>query len=517
MTLRSVGLRGCALGALLALPSLAAAQTDIEYQKPVLEGKKFEFKTSFEVQWHEYDNLDFRKLDETSDQSILDSDDRASFAFTGLSAQVGYNIDDWTRIVLGASHRGLWGADQLGGVSAFGGWLYFNAAYLQFSTHNDFPTKFTLGRQFFEIGGIPGKEFVFLDVVDGVRIDQSLGDLGSIVLLPIEVPSLASANDHADFVHFIGQSPTTVFGFRGDTMTRRHGLIVILDGLLEHLDARVYTFYSDIGAAGTGSDITYNGTLGNFSDNDWVLNAGVRASYDLGVVVPWATFDVSTGIDRKELVAGDVDTNGLAWYGGVAFPGEESGPLGQVSYFEAFGPAYGENGMEYSHGYVGMKGSQVGGTLANRFMGWHPTSYVGLYGVNTTPHDIDRKSGTRAVNASFGWALDGVGSIEASYWYLQDTGVTYLNFSRLDTIDAPYGYSREEFAAERRVGKVLGHEIDLDIVGEVADPVSCRLNGAVFLPGAFYEIEVGRVAGDALGSNDPQMAWAANGSCWVRF
>ncbi|MBW1877985.1 MAG: hypothetical protein JRJ84_06465, partial [Deltaproteobacteria bacterium] len=462
-------------------------------------------------------NLDLRELDETSDQAILDSDDRASFAFTGLSVQVGYNIDDWTRLVFGASHRGLWGADQMGGVSGFGGWLYFNAAHLEVSTHNANPTKFTFGRQFFEIGGIPGREFVLLDVVDGVRIDQPIGDLGTVVFLPIEVPSMSSANDHADFVSFIGQAPQPLFGFRGDTLTRRHGLVLVLDGLLENLDARAYSFYTDIGAVGTGSDITYNGTLGNFSDNDWVLNAGLRASYDAGVVVPWASFDLSSGIDRKELVAGDVDTNGMSWYAGVDLPGEESGPRGQVSYFEAFGPAYGENGMQYSHGYVGMKASQVGGTLANRFMGWHPTSYVGLYGINTSPHEINRKSGTRTINANFGWALEGIGSVKAGYWFLQDTGITYLNFNDLDTIDPPYGYSREEFAAERRAGKVLGHEIDLDVVGEVSDLLSCRVNGAVFLPGEFYEIEVGRIAGDALGSDDPQMAWAANGSCWVRF
>ena len=49
------------------------------------EDSRFQIKGSFESQWHEYDNLDHRELDESSDQAIIDSDDRDSFAFTGIA------------------------------------------------------------------------------------------------------------------------------------------------------------------------------------------------------------------------------------------------------------------------------------------------------------------------------------------------------------------------------------------------------------------------------------------------
>ena len=81
--------------ALLALPSFAFAQSnteDLEYRESELDRQqdKLEVRGGFEAQWHEYDNIDLRLLDESSDQAILDSDDRSSFAFTGVQLELGY-------------------------------------------------------------------------------------------------------------------------------------------------------------------------------------------------------------------------------------------------------------------------------------------------------------------------------------------------------------------------------------------------------------------------------------------
>ena len=134
-------------------------------------------------------------------------------------------------------------------------------------------------------------------------------------------------------------------------------------------------------------------------------NFGVRGSFDLGIITPFASFDMSQGIDRKELVASDIDCNGIALYAGAALshPDEDKGLRGEVSYYDAFGPAYRANGMQYSHGYVGMKAKQVGGTLTNRFLGWHPAPYVGIFGVSSSPQDLARKSGTRVLHGAFGY------------------------------------------------------------------------------------------------------------------
>jgi hypothetical protein len=72
--------------------------------------------------------------------------------------------------------------------------------------------------------------------------------------------------------------------------------------------------------------------------------------------------------------------------------------------------------------------------------------------------------------------------VTASYWTFKDTGITALDPADLERIDPPYGYSRAEFAAEERVGKALGQEINLDVSYGLTKHVDVFANGAVFLP-----------------------------------
>ena len=115
--------------------------------------------------------MDFRSLDETSDQAILDSDDRNSIPFTGAAISVSAQIEDNLRFVLGASHRGLWGNDQIGSVNNFGGFAYFNAMYIDAEAMND-TVRFRVGRQAYSLGGIPSRhEYALFDIVDQVLVD----------------------------------------------------------------------------------------------------------------------------------------------------------------------------------------------------------------------------------------------------------------------------------------------------------------------------------------------------------
>ena len=507
----------CAVALFTASTALAQ---DIEYLDPEFEGEednKLTVNGMIETQWHEYNNLDFRERDETTDQTILDSDDRNSFAFSGASLALAYEPDDRTTIGAAFAHRGLWGNDQIGNTTPFGSWMWFSALFLEyrFGTGDNAVTA-KVGRQFFDLGGSPGNDYVLADVLDMVRVDIPLAGVGRLVLVPINVAGLSSSTGDANFVSFIGQNTTQTFGFRGDHMTRRTGGMIVLDELVEGLDARAYAFYTDVGALGTGSDISYNGALGNFSDNDWVLNAGVRASYAAGGITPYAHFDYSTGVDRKELIARDVSAIGFAAGGGVDIElgDEESGFRGQLEYFEATGSNSSSDGLMFNHGYVGMKARQVGGILGNRFLGWHPTAYVGMFGVSDNPQDTSRKAGTRVIEAHAGYDF-GRTEFDVGYWFLQDTGNTSVDFDDLANLDPPFGYAREEFAAQERLGRVLGHEINGTVDYDLSDLISMRLNGGVLLPGSFYELPVARVAGTALGGD--QFAWAANAGVRVSF
>lgn len=508
---------------------LGTDQEDRKSKIPSAEkqDKKLETHVFFETEWHEFDDLDFRALDESSDQAILDSDDRNGFAFTGISLELAYRIDPNVRLAVGASYRGLWGNDQIGNVNQFGGFLFFNSLYVEYTPQNwgAFKPSFRIGRQRFELGGLGGaREFVFADNIDAVRIDVPLGKVGRLILLPVDVVGLSVENDDVNFVSYVGQSNQQVFGFRGDRMTRRHGgVLAIQPEAAPGLDVRAYGFYTDIGALGTGSDISYQGRLGNFADNDWIVNTGLRAAYEIaGLVTPYASFDASIGIDRKELVTNDVDATGFAWRAGVVVDKDKEGKKdwgihAEVDYFEAQGPVYQDNGQQFSHGYVGMKARQVGGLMANRFLGWHPSSYAGAYGVSTSPHETDRKSGTRVVSALVEAEPPGPVSIGVGYWFMQDTGFTALNLADIDTITPPFGYAREEYAAQERLGKVLGHEVSGNVSVHATDNLTFYVQSGVLLPGDFYAVEIGRIAGTALGSSDPRPFWDASAGANVAF
>lgn len=509
-------------GAILALVGTASAQSneeDLEYRALRLKKKqeeKVQVTGRFETEGYAFDNLDFRTLDTSSDQAIYDSDDRSSLAFTGASAEVGMNVDDQTRFVAALSHRGLWGDDNTGKVNAYNSAFYFTNLFGEYRVSD--AAKVRVGREYWELGGIGGsKDYILADVVDQVRVNVQLGGVGRLVMVPVGILGNASRNDRANFVNYTagGESEwEDLYNFDGDRMVRRHGAMFVLDAV-ESLDVRAYGFYTDIGARGTGADITYEGRLGNFADNDWVANYGVRASYSAGLVTPYATFDVSQGVDRKELVARDVDNNGMAFSVGMRMRPEagDSGPIADVTLFQASGARYAADGLQTSHGYTSMKARQVGGMLADRFMGWHPTAYAGSHGIADTPHTIDRRAGMRFAHAAFGWRAEGFSAV-GSWWTFQDTSTTELDIANLDSIDAPFGYSRREFAAQERLGQTLGHEADLTLGYRLSKALRLQAGGAVLLPGGYYSIPVARVAGGYEGARTSlggdAMAWAAS-------
>lgn len=531
--------------ALCAFAPRAAAQatTDqVEYREfEHAAEERLTVEGSFETRWYEYSNLDFRPLDESSDQAILDSDDRGGFPFTGASLGLTYEVEPGVRFSFAGSHQGLWGDDQIGNNSQFGGMLYVTSLNMEFTPKPDAeaPLRLMVGRKSYKLGGLAdAPDYILRDILDFAMVEVPIG-VGTLEVIPVNVISQTD-NDGLDFVQYMGTSDLPTFNFRGQTMMRRHGGVVRLDELPGPVDALAYGFYTVIGTGvsapddglfSTGADITYQGLLGNFADGDWVANFGLRASAeDLGVVRPYAHLDVSRGIDHKELIAVDVDTNGLAWGAGLSVvTGEEvdeqdvrlpatksNGIRARAGYFDAFGPAYNSDGMLFSHGYVSMKGDQAGGMLFNRFLGFHPTAYVSLFGVTDLPHDPAKRSGTRVLDASFAYDF-GKPVVKASWWFLQDTGLTALNLSRLDQIDPPFGYSRDEFRAEERMGLAIGQELNLDAAYAVTDHVTLFGGGGVILPGPYYAVEVARVAGDALGSSDPAMPWGAQAGLTVGF
>ena len=194
-----------------------------------------------------------------------------------------------------------------------------------------------------------------------------------------------------------------------------------------------------------------------------------------------------------------------------------AGALVQLRYFESQGASYGSDGLQTSHGYVGMKAQQVGGTLFNRFLGIHPTAYAGRSGIVDNPQDPARKAGLRTLEAFGGYQFDRGFRFLAGAWLLQDTGTSDVDFDDIDSLELPFGYSRVESAATERFGRVLGTELNLDVGWQFGPYVEAFARGAVIVPGTYYELVIDRTAGLALGSTDQVMPWALQAGTRVSF
>ena len=286
-----------------------------------------------------------------------------------------------------------------------------------------------------------------------VRVDIPINGFGTLTATPVEVFSSFGDNDDATFARYIAQSAVPTYNFRGDTMTRRHGLILNMDQLNIPLDAKTYFYYTDVGALGSGADISYDGHLGNFADNDWVGNYGLRVQSEFGPIKPYASFDGSFGIDRKELVARDVNTMGFAHGAGVRIAtGDADKARWRPQVFRIT-----RSGIRtrWSYGFPRIcwdEGPTHWWRVDQSIFRYTPTSYVGMFGMDNSPNDTDRKSGTRVIHAGAQYRGLGPLTIDAGWWFVQDTGLTFLDFDGVDTIDPPFGL-REEFRAQARAGR----------------------------------------------------------------
>ncbi len=465
---------------------------------------------------YRYNNLDFHDVDESSDQAIKDTDDNTAFAYSKLGVDLNYAVSEALNFDLGLSKQGLWGNDQFGNVSDKGDVLYFETLYMEWTPlkMKTLTAKLLVGRQYFNIGGA-FTDYYYSDIIDGVLIDLNLNTAGSIKLIPFDMFVASNRPDQANFARWIGQNhESAIVGMDGDTNTYRMGLVYEFDQLMQKaLAFRVFGFYADIGGIGSGSDITYNGDLGNYADGDWLTMFGGRVSFDKDLspdlnIKAFGDFAYSYGIDRKEEVLLDVDIKGMAFGVGAKATYKEKSYV-QADFFFAEGGKYSANGQQYNHGFVSFKGGQIGGVCMNQFAGMHPSAYIGSYGINDTPHNIDRKSGTMYFHFGGAYTLPKPEvSLIADFYMYWDTNKTNLEMADLDdgTIDPPFGYSRDEYYAEERFGKALGMEIDFKANYNYENFLDVYIGFGVFLPGDFYKIEIAKVAGSQLGGEE--MFWA---------
>ena len=153
--------------------------------------------------------------------------------------------------------------------------------------------------------------------------------------------------------------------------------------------------------------------------------------------------------------------------------------------------------LEYNRGFVGFKGSRIGGHTLGRYLSWRPSSHVDAYGVVHTPQDQSRAAGTSFVHVNLALGLDKWG-LNTSGWLLMDTGSSFAADSDFQGLvgPPPFGRTMAEFEAQRRLGKVLGIAADIQVSYQANDNLKFLIEYGQFVPNEFYEIEVDRLAGE---------------------
>ncbi len=524
-----------------AAPDTSTVDTTVEAvstEADDADPAKKRFRPSFVIQSEgtTANNLDMRPLNNETFIDIYDSDDRGTLLFTRLGADIEYDVVDDTTVAIGASHSGAWGGDSIGAANAFGGIFYVNRLNVRWMPIDTESMQLggTVGRQRFSIGGAK-HDFFLDDVIDGVVVEAGFGKAGKLRLLPIDLYALQRPDDFT-FGSALGYSgPDTnrsSVGFDGDTNTIRFGGVYENTELIDGLHVRVFGFYADIGAGSaphTGADRVFYGAHGNFSDNDYNWMGGTRIGYDLdgemfdlGI---YGEFARSGGLDRKPVQIGvrDVTANGNA-FGGTVAPTIDLADLdirllGQ--FFLADGANYTEaEGLAFNYGFVSMKGSQIGGLNMSRFAGWHPSAYVGTRGVHFSPQDISRKAGTMLLHGGLGFDIIDKVAFDLDLWWFKDTSSTGItDFDDLDQLadELPFGYTEADLIPQERLGKALGMELDARVAYTPSEMLSLYVQTGIFLPGAFYQIEIPRTGGTALGAESPANFWALLAGATVNF
>ena len=480
------------------------------------------------------DNVDFRALSDTDDniQDQFDSDDRRFYGSNNAVVNVAFTPSEQLALNLGMRHNSLWGGGKFFNLNS-DNVLFVDNLFIEWKPVqvDAFEMTTRIGRQYFEIGGAGDfggarRDYFFWDVVDGLTVDFDFRAIGKLRVLAVDFAGAQYRPDEVDF-YTRQLTPTSNVNFRGQAATQRYGAVYENTEVLDGLEVRAFGFFADIGAGsnradGTAGDLCYGGQLCNYTDNDYNWMAGARAGYffeddaEKIRVGGYGEYARSGGLDRKDTRVGlyDVPAEGDAFGGGLLADFDlGSISLGAASqYFRADGPSYSSvDGVLFNHGFVGFKGAHVGGGIADDTLGWHPSAYVSATnGVDQTPQDQQRKSGTQSIYAGGRvGALEEMIDVRLGAWFFQSLGNFEASDEDVNRIaeDLPFGYTLADLQAQQRLGKRLGTELDAGVSVKAYERVNVFGQGALFLPGEFYQGEISRTGGTALGSDDPVNAW----------
>ncbi len=482
-----------------------------------------------------FDNSDLRALNSRNETSIEETDDRLYFIYSGAEVGLFFPVNPHLDIRMDIWKVGFWGHDQLGGrdnnndardspagsnTVNFGN-LYFDI-HIQKEPARERRLDLIIGRQPYELGGEIYRDYLLDDQLDSVVL-RWYGWLGRLDLLLLDVFASGSDTEDVNFVQYLSFDEEKVDGFDGDVNTYRQGLTYRLpvygDADLggTHFDGRVFYYYARFGGVNDGgADRTNDGTIPtNEADKDFSFMRGFRlnAGYKNWFRTSF-TYAESFGIDRKQtnellLPVNDVDNNGKSYALDIEFNFFNNALIITPTYFFADGGRYHIDGRQYGHGFVGFKGQHAGGILTNLNWGLHPSAYIDDDGIDDTPYERDRKSGTEVkhIGLKFGWPFKFYFLID--WWRLTDTSnigafgqsrrKAFAGILNNDDPHDPYtqaillGLASQVFptqtaalGAARRFGAPLGEELNFGIEWHVMQNWKVWATVGAFYPMRYF-------------------------------
>lgn len=519
---------------------------DLDEKKAMLE--RIQWKLGFWTSFNYFNNADLRVLNEQNQTSIEETDDKLYFMVAGAELDTFFPIHPRLDFRLDLWKAGFWGHDQLGGRDANNDLKYtrngantVNFGFLYFDTHlitgptSNRRADIRVGRQGYEIGGQIEREYIFDDTLDSV-VFRWYGKFGKLDLLALDVYATGSNPSDVYFVQYLSYDDEKVDGFDGDVNTYRYGFAYMFpvwdnaDRVKDtHLDFRVFQYFARYGGLNEGgSDRTNKGTTGNFADRDFSylrggrINAGFR-----GYIRGQITFAESFGMDRKRptviYTSQDVDNNGQAFQVDLEFAFWGRRILFRPSVFWSEGGKYFADGRQFSHGFVGFKGDHAGGMLTDLNWGLYPSAYIDDDGIDDTPFERQRKSGTFQRHLGFSFGKPDVFYVRIDWYRLDDTNQVnilgaprpsistlltgryqgpsmYEQQIRVDLMRYIYPTAATQLLAYRRFAAPLGEEIDLGVDWNILPNWRLWATTGVFRPMRYFAtagLEQGTPQGNA--------------------
>lgn len=430
----------------------------------------YSFKLEYKTDAYHFNNADFINYDDEryEENQVVDrqnSDDQISFIYSGiaLSFMQRYKYSEFFATV---RQSAMWGSDSLEGRPETNNTITYSELYFNYYFSPDL--MMSIGRYRYSLEDSVN-EYFFNDTIDGISFKHRL-PAGMQYRLLFDVLGIASRPEDTRVWFSVAKDEEQIDDFQGDTATLRGGLIFDHEPFKimgEYFKYKIFSFYLRYGAnTQGGADIAENGKSAlNEPDNDYLSNSGLRLSYEISRL--WQvdlTTAYSIGVDNQfndKREYNDIavalnqrfDTSTLKW------------PLDFMIDFSGgyFGPEY-----------ASMKANSPGGMLIMAYKGYFPSPYAYFYEIR------DEGKDEFAVGSVDKTVAKTFGKIEIQTYIsgvLPHVSVLALFANERDND------GKTQFG---ETNAYMGTEIEAGLRYNI-DNIILSLNGAVFLPGSYYE------------------------------